>query len=76
MPQTPAKTSKPRRRGLLLDAAQLADELGERERTIATLRKKGAIPYLSLGHRTVRFKLADVLAALEKRTIKPRNARA
>lgn len=76
MPQTPAKTSKPRRRGLLLDTPQLADALGQLERTIETLRRKGAIPYISLGHRTVRYKLADVLAALEKRTVKPRNPRA
>lgn len=66
------KKSTPRRNGLLLTTPQLADQLGESTRTIITLRQKGAIPYISLGHRTVHFKLADVLSALERRTVKPR----
>ncbi|MBA2271545.1 MAG: helix-turn-helix domain-containing protein [Chthoniobacterales bacterium] len=57
---------------MLSTEEEIAGALGESRRTVATLRRKGAIPYLSLGHRTVRFKLADVLAALEKRTIKAR----
>lgn len=77
------ETAKPERshcnrpgKGALSTTEEIAGALGENPRTVETLRRKGAIPYLSLGHRTVRYKLADVLAALEKRTIKPRNARA
>jgi DNA-binding transcriptional regulator YiaG len=62
-----------RRDGVLLTAEQLAEELGESSRTIRTWRQKHVIPYVAISYRTQRFVLADVLTALARRTIKPRN---
>ena len=61
-----------RGKGVLLTAKELASELGEEPRTITTWRQRGIIPWIDAGYRSKRFKLNDVLAALEKRTIKPR----
>ena len=58
--------------GVLLTAEELANQLGEEPRTILTWRQRGVIPFIDAGYRSKRFKLADVLAALEKRTIKAR----
>ncbi len=57
--------------GQLLDVRELAAELGETERTVRSWKHKHAIPYVDLGYRTHRFRLNEVLAALERRTIKP-----
>lgn len=62
-----------RRDGVLLTAEQLAEELGESSRTIRTWKQKHVIPFVAISYRTQRFVLADVLAALARRTIKPRN---
>jgi hypothetical protein len=59
-------------RGELLTEAELARALGEEVRTVRNWRYKGIIPYLSLGHRQVRYRLDAVLTALEKRQIKKR----
>jgi hypothetical protein len=56
--------------GLLLTARELAQKLGEREKTIFTWYRSGLIPGLDLGWRIRRFKLGDVLAALEKRRVR------
>jgi hypothetical protein len=58
--------------GLLKTQAELAAALGEDVRTIQKWRRKGLIPSLVLGHRTLRFKLDDVLTALSRRQAKPR----
>ena len=55
--------------GALLDERELAAALGESERTIRTWRKAGVIPAINCGYRTNRYKLADVMASLEKRTV-------
>jgi hypothetical protein len=57
--------------GVLLTAEELANQLGEAPRTITTWRQRGIIPWIDVGYRSKRYKLADVLAALERRTIKP-----
>ncbi len=55
--------------GALLDEPELARVLGESERTIRTWRQAGVIPVIVCGYRTRRYKLADVLTALDKRTV-------
>jgi len=62
-----------RRDSVLLTAEQLAEELGESSRTIRTWKARHVIPFVAISYRTQRFVLADVLAALARRTIKPRN---
>ena len=52
----------------LLTEPEMASHLRICRRQLHTWRKKGIIPYLKIG-RTVRFRLSDVEAALEKRTI-------
>jgi hypothetical protein len=58
--------------GLLLTAKELANQLGEKPRTIISWRQRGIIPFIDAGYRSKRYKLPDVLMALERRTIKPR----
>jgi hypothetical protein len=67
------KTHRRPGKGELKTEAELARALGERERTIRNWRCKGIIPYLTLGHRSIRYRLDAVLAALEKRQIKKRH---
>jgi predicted site-specific integrase-resolvase len=50
--------------------SEIAAALGEKERTIRSWRHTGVIPAIVLGHRTVRYKLDDVIKALEKRTVR------
>jgi excisionase family DNA binding protein len=59
-------------KGELLNVDELARALGESVRTIRNWKSKGLIPVLMLGHKTLRFRLDAVLAALEKRQIKKR----
>jgi DNA-binding transcriptional MerR regulator len=54
----------------LLDTPQLAEALGQGERTIRTWQRKRIIPVIVCGHRTHRYRLSDVQRALEKRTLK------
>jgi hypothetical protein len=56
--------------GALLDTRELANALGENERTIRSWRAAGIIPVIQCGYRTQRFKLPDVMDALERRTIR------
>jgi predicted DNA-binding transcriptional regulator AlpA len=56
--------------GALLTAGELAGKAGEAERTIWTWYRAGVIPGIVLGHRSVRFRESDFLAALEKRKTK------
>jgi Helix-turn-helix domain len=56
--------------GRLLTGNELAVKLGESERIVSSLRHKGIIPYLKLGHRTIRYNESAVIAALEKREVK------
>jgi hypothetical protein len=69
-----SKRKKCRRpgKGELLTQVELAAVLGENPRTIRKWRLKGLIPTLVLGHRTLRFRLDEVLTALSKRQAKPR----
>lgn len=64
-----ARKIKRRGGGALLDEPELATTLGESERTIRTWRQAGVIPVIVCGYRTRRYRLDDVLAALEKRTV-------
>ena len=56
--------------GVLQTEEEIALALGEESRTIRTWRHAGIIPFVSLGYRTIRYRLPDVIKALEKRTIK------
>ena len=49
---------------VVVDAAGLAARLGVSAAQVLRLARRGAIPRLKLGHRTVRFVVDDVLAAL------------
>jgi len=60
-------------RGELKTEGEIARALGEEDRTIANWRYKGLIPYITLGHRTIRYRLDAVLAALDKKTVKRRH---
>jgi len=59
-------------KGELDTEAELARKLGEEERTVRNWRYEGFIPYIKLGHRTIRYRLESVLAALEKKTVRKR----
>lgn len=56
--------------GLLKTEEEIAAALGEERRTIRTWRHAGVIPGVVLGHRTIRYRLPDVIKALEKRTVR------
>jgi len=56
----------------LVNTHQLAENLGEHEKTIISLRKAGVIPYVVAGPRCYRYFLADVIEALRKRIVKPK----
>ena len=49
----------------LLDIKQLSAELPMPVRSIQTLKRRKKIPYLAIGHRTVRFDLEKVRQALD-----------
>jgi hypothetical protein len=67
---------KPRRKfirsgsGELLDTQGLALKLNESPFTVRDWRRKGIVPYLRLGHRTIRYFYPDVIRALERFAIK------
>jgi predicted site-specific integrase-resolvase len=56
--------------GELKTIAEIARALGETDRTIRNWQYKGIVPWIKLGHKTIRFRLDDVLAALQKRRVK------
>jgi Helix-turn-helix domain len=57
--------------GLLQTEAEIAAALGEEIRTIRHWRHSGVIHPIVMGYRTIRYRLEDVLKALERRTVKP-----
>jgi hypothetical protein len=61
-------------KGELLTLTELAAALGETERTVRRWKGMGIVPVLVLGHRSLRFRLDAVLAALGKREVKGRRA--
>jgi len=62
-------------KGELLSTEELARALGETARTIANWRSRGLVPYIVLGHRSIRYRLEAVLATLDKKQIKGRRRR-
>jgi hypothetical protein len=56
--------------GALLIEEELAAVLGEEPRTIRTWRHDGIIPAVVVGHRTIRYRLEAVMAALRKREVR------
>jgi hypothetical protein len=60
----------------LLTDEELAEALGTgfTPRAIATMRRARKIPFIKIGHRTIRYDLDHVLAALAKREIKATDA--
>jgi len=50
----------------LLDKRALAARLNVHKRTVDNLVSRGAIPFIRLGVKLLRFDLADVLAALKQ----------
>ena len=59
-----------RGRGELQDTREIALALNESPFTVRDWRNKGIIPFLKLGHRQIRYRLPDVIRALEKFTVK------
>jgi hypothetical protein len=54
-------------RGELLKKGQLAKKLNLSQRTVENFMRRGWIPYLKIGKKSVRFCLVDVLATLKAR---------
>jgi excisionase family DNA binding protein len=54
----------------LVTKAVIAHDCGVTERTVEHWVRERKIPCVRLGHRTVRYRLADVRRALAKRTVK------
>ena len=54
----------------LLSYDQMAAELGVTVRTLRELVYRGVVPYLKLGHRTVKFQSSRVVKALAKREVR------
>lgn len=54
----------------LITDEQLSNESGLKPRTIKTLRLEGKIPFVMLGKKTIRYRLASVETALAKLEIK------
>jgi hypothetical protein len=56
--------------GMLKTFAEIGAALGETPRTIRSWYAAKTIPAVVIGRRTVRFRLADVIRALEAREVK------
>ena len=54
-------------RGELLKKGQLAEELNISTRSVENFMRRGWIPFVRIGKKSVRFCLADVLATLKSR---------
>jgi excisionase family DNA binding protein len=54
----------------LLSYEQMASELNVPVRSLRELVRKGVIPHLRLGHRTVKFQRSKVDRALQRREVK------
>ena len=75
MPNAKSPTRKKYNRrgnGALLNTQELATALGESVRTIISWRHNHVIPVIDLGHRSKRYRLESVMAALAKREVKVR----
>jgi len=53
----------------LLTAQELADALNMKHRTIQRYTQIGMIPFVYLGHRTIRYNLEEVESALLRRSM-------
>jgi hypothetical protein len=56
----------------LLTGEQLAKDIKVTELTIERWRREGRIPIIWIGHRTIRYRLSDVVAALEQAANAPK----
>jgi excisionase family DNA binding protein len=54
----------------LIDIKELSGEIGESERTLRNWVHDKKIPFLKIGHRTMRFELDAVRKALSKFEVK------
>jgi excisionase family DNA binding protein len=54
----------------LLNYEQMATELGMPVRSLRELVRKGIVPHLRFGHRSVKFQRSRVEKALHKREVK------
>lgn len=60
----------------LTDKNGIAEQLGTTPEMVEQLTRKKLIPYVRLGHRTLRFDPDEVAAAIKRLTIKPPMQRA
>ena len=72
------KTHTPPHPSTLLSQEETAELLGLDERTLEKWRLTGryGLPFVKIGARVVRYKLADVEAFIEKNLVKPEMATA
>ncbi len=54
----------------LVDKRVIARIFGVSERTIENWVAQRKIPFLRIGHRTMKFRIADVRRALDRKTVK------
>jgi excisionase family DNA binding protein len=59
----------------LLNSDDVADMLGVDSRTVRRMALAGRFPRVELGHRTIRFRLADVLEFIEANAAKNEEGR-
>jgi excisionase family DNA binding protein len=70
MPVSSSLRSTPLSEPDLVDKYVVAHDCGVSPRTIENWVAQRKIPFLELGHRTIRFRLADVRHALDRKTVK------
>ena len=54
----------------LLNYSEMAVELGVPVRTLRDFVRRGVVPHLRLGHRTVKFQRSKVARALQRREVR------
>jgi hypothetical protein len=70
-PKTSRKVKRPGH-GFLMTEVEIARQLGETPITVRNWRYANIIPFVDCGFRSKRYRLADVLEALGRRTIRPK----
>jgi len=60
----------------LVSIEEIAEQIPLPVRTVRTLMANGVIPFLKLGHRTIRFQPTKVERALARREVKAKNGTA
>jgi excisionase family DNA binding protein len=70
MPVSPSRPFVPLSEPDLVDKYVVAHDCGVSPRTIENWVAQRKIPFRRIGHRTIRFRLADVRRALDRKIVK------